>query len=250
RATVELGAETPIRVGDEASLQFQGITGVSFVEIEGARADNAPLVAREGQPRPVIPSKPSAIEQLFTSAPDLLARAVVVLERFSALLNADNRRRVSNVLADLESVSGTLASRKENIGRIIDSIDSLGTELQSTVAAARSMAEHMDGLITEASDTLRDTDKLVEGDLRAMIKDIRATAKDLRTAANSADSLIAQNSEPLQLFTNEGLNQFSKFITEASILVTSMTRLTDRLESEGARFLLGTGQSEFDVEER
>jgi hypothetical protein len=42
--------------------------------------------------------------------------------------------------------------------------------------------------------------------------------------------------------------QFTSFLTDASILVSSMTRLTERLETEGAGFLLDNNQSEFQVE--
>ena len=44
------------------------------------------------------------------------------------------------------------------------------------------------------------------------------------------------------------MRQFTKVLNDASFLVTSMTRLTERLETEGARFLIGVKQSEYKVE--
>jgi phospholipid/cholesterol/gamma-HCH transport system substrate-binding protein len=255
QVTIQLGTETPIREGDEASLRLQGITGVSFVNIEGAGPDSALLTAAEGELRAVIPSKPSAIEQLVTGAPDVVARAVLVMERFAELLNEDNQRAFSAILTDVATVTDTFASRQQQIEQIIDAVDDASRELKTTAASIRSIAVKMDGLIDDSQRTLRTVrsmmagaDRVMQDDVRGLIGDLRATTHELQALAHDADEILQENRVPLNTFASDGLSQLTKFLTEASILVTSMTRFTERLETEGARFLIGVKKSEFQVD--
>lgn len=255
RVTVQLGTDTPIREGDEAALQLQGITGVSFVNIEGAGPDSALLTAAEGQVRPIIPSHKSAMEQLFTRAPDVVARAVVVMERFAQLLNEDNQRAIGNILADIGTVTHAFASREKEIGQVIDAVAAFSAELEQVGRSVNAIAARIDDLTDEASRTLgtvRSTvagaDDVVQGDMRELVTDLRAAAGEVGTLAQSANAILADNREALDLFASDGLSQMTKFLTEASFLVTSMTRLTERLETEGARFLIGVKQSEYQVD--
>jgi len=252
--TIRLSTDTPIREGDEASLQLQGITGVSFVNIEGAGPDSPSLVAAEGEPRAVIPSKESTMEQLVNRAPEVIARAVVVMERFAQLLNEDNQRQVSEILVNLQEVTGTFASRRQQIGRIIDAVDAVSGELTTVAASVSSIASKMDNLTDDAERTLASVrsmvagaDNVIQDDVHGLVTDLRGTAQKLEVLALDVDEILEENREPLKNFTGDGLSQLTKFLTEASFLVTSMTRLTERLETEGARFLIGAKQSEYKV---
>jgi len=253
--TIQLGTDTPIREGDEASLQLQGITGVSFVNIEGAGPQSPLLVAAEGEPRAVIPSKESTMEQLVNRAPEVIARAVVVMERFAQLLNEDNQRQVSEILVNLQEVTGTFASRRQQIGRIIDAVEGFSGELTTVVAAVNSIAAKMDELVDDTERTLASVrsmvagaDDVIQDDVRGLMTDWRETAHELQALTHDVDEILEENREPLKNFAGDGLAQLTKFLTDASILMTSMTRLTDRLETEGARFLIGAKQSEYKVD--
>lgn len=254
KVTVELGAETPIREGDEASLQLQGITGVSFVNIEGASAESPRLKAAKGQ-RAVIPSRQSAMQQIVDRAPEVVAQAVLVMERFAQLLNEDNQAAIGATLANIETLTGAFAAREQQIGRIVDSVDSFGAELAAAARSVSSIAAKVDTLTADAHDTLgtvrsmvTGADRVVQEDVRTLVVDLRAATHDLQVLARNANQIVADNRESLNTFASDGLTQMTKFLNEASFLVTSMTRLTDRLESEGAQFLIGAKQSEFRVD--
>src|SRR5262249_53537841 len=74
RVIVKLEVKAGIKLKQDsvASIESQGLTGGSYVEIEGGTA-NAPLLVRlEGQPYPIIPSRPSSLQQIFQSGPELM----------------------------------------------------------------------------------------------------------------------------------------------------------------------------------
>lgn len=56
RVTVEVAANTPIREDSVATLELQGITGVTLIQITGGSADSPQLAAKGDQRLPVIRS--------------------------------------------------------------------------------------------------------------------------------------------------------------------------------------------------
>ncbi len=72
RVTIRVETGTVIKADAVASLESQGITGLSFVEITGG-SQSAPPLERKGDERyPVIVSQPSSFQRLATSAPEVL----------------------------------------------------------------------------------------------------------------------------------------------------------------------------------
>lgn len=252
--TIQMGTDTPIREGDEASLELQGITGVSFVNIEGAGPQSPMLKPADGQQRAEIPSKKSAFQKLFSGAPDLIANASEIMGKFSDLLNEDNQRAIGGILADVKQLTSTFASRQQQFARIIDAVDTFGVELNTITDSVHSITANLDDLTNAAKLTLGKFDSMVVGvdqvvrqDVAKLVAELRVTTQKLQLLVLNVDAMVQENREPLNSFTGAGLKQFSNFLTDASFLVTSMARLTERLETEGARFLLNNQQSEFQV---
>ncbi|MGH8108982.1 MAG: MlaD family protein [Arenimonas sp.] len=100
RIDVLLHKGTPIKTDTKASLQFKGITGAYFIELDGGSADAKLLadVTPAGQ-IPEITSKKSSISTLMEQLPR-------IVEKFSSLEN-----QAGKVVADIGEVT---AKVKEN----------------------------------------------------------------------------------------------------------------------------------------
>ena len=79
--TLQVQPNLNIREDSIASIDSQGFTGASFVEISGGTAGAALLVAKEGQRYPVIRTKQSTFAQLEQSAPEVVAKLNVAASR-------------------------------------------------------------------------------------------------------------------------------------------------------------------------
>ena len=104
RVWVRLRAEVPVNEGAVARLEFQGFTGVAYIELDGG-PPTAPLLApHPGQERPVIPAETSGLQAIFQSAPDLLDATGLVVAQVQKLLNDENIAEVSSILKNANSL--------------------------------------------------------------------------------------------------------------------------------------------------
>jgi phospholipid/cholesterol/gamma-HCH transport system substrate-binding protein len=117
--TMQVQPNLNIREDSIASIDSQGLTGGSFVEITGGTAKSPLLVALEGQRYPVIHTKQSTFAQLQQSAPELVAKLNTAASRLNDVLNDDNRRAIAHVLANLDETTQVFARRSADLDAAI-----------------------------------------------------------------------------------------------------------------------------------
>lgn len=246
RVTIEVAGTTPVREDTIASLELQGITGVSYINLTGGDPESPKLRRKEGEALAVIASRPSRFEAIFASAPDALEAFVVLVNRAALFFDEDNRQATAAILADLSTLSGTLASRSQDLGRILDDIEGTSGEMQeAAVTVSRVAAEvealirNIDATLAVARGTLAGADELMENDLRGLVTDSRTALRSVAGTSDELEAMIAENREAFRAFSSEGLFEFSRLVIEARFLVGSLSRLAERLETDPAQFLFG-----------
>lgn len=185
RVRIEVGAETPVKTDTVATLQSLGVTGVSFVALSGGspEAENMP----EDE---TIRSETSALQSVLQGAPELLQKALLLLEDINDVVNPDNRAALSEILNNLSSASGRL-------DRTLEDFETLSGDLGN---AAREVAGFA-GRLTELSDTAETTMKVASETLLAarsaidrsgtVIDSADATLKSMNTAFDTANAFIS-----------------------------------------------------------
>lgn len=168
RVRVEVDADTPIRSDTVATLQAQGVTGVSFVSLSGNEADAPPLEPDPKTGVPIIPSRPSTLNTLLETAPELLREARDLLKGLSAFTGEENQQRVTTILDNLATASGGLekaiadisnvsGSVREGVGQIADftgKLDGISQQLTATLATAETTLASATTAFDEAKGTL------------------------------------------------------------------------------------------------
>jgi phospholipid/cholesterol/gamma-HCH transport system substrate-binding protein len=207
RVRIEVSATTPVREGTEATLASQGVTGVAFVGLEsgGAKADapHLPLDPISGVAE--IPSKTTVVQGLLEDAPDLLAKAISVLNDMGRFTTAENADHITNILANLEDASGRL-------DKVMDDLTSASTSFAGAADKISAFATKLDGVAANAD----------------------ATMADARAALGSIDRLATK-----------GLPQITALSQQATNLMADLSSLTARIERDPARFFLGNRTPEY-----
>lgn len=246
--TLAIKRGTPIKTDTIASLQLQGITGLSFVQLTGGTRDAPLLEPRPGKRRATIPSRPSAIEQVFENAPEVFAQIATVAARANDLLSPENLKQIATILENSAVFTGALASKAPLIGDIVDDTAGTLSDLRRTAASLDQLARELRSLSQElggdARSFLAETRQLT-GEANRTVVDVRRTADSFERLARNLDRLVDENRMPVRDFTNNGLYELAQFLTEARTLVASLTRIAYQLERDPARFLFGDQQKGF-----
>ncbi len=217
RVRIEIFASTPVREDTVATLASQGVTGVSFVSLEGGSAEAARLVTIPPAEVPVITSENSVVQDLMGDAPDLLAQSIALIAEVRTFVTPENQEAVAAILQDLKSASGR--------------IDALATRAEATLKAAETTLARLD-------DSLGHADDLMTGDLSAMVKDA-ASAVDRAEKAMAGLQAFAQGDLP------QVTGQVGRLMGDAQGMVASVDALVRQIASDPGRFLLGNQTPEY-----
>lgn len=262
QVTVEIPEDVPIKADAVASLQIQGITGASFVQIGGNTQESPRLRPAEGQRYAVIPSQQSMIDQVFESAPELLDRFLVLADRATQILGPENQESFSRILSDISTVTGTIAERSDDIDGILGDARGTMADLRQAAGDLSALSQNLQVSVRELSDeagatfaTIRGTsigvDEQVQGiggKLQASLAQLNAAATNFSQVAERMDNLVGDNEQAVSDFANQGLYEFTLFLSEARGLVSTLNRLTTRVERNPAGFLFGDTQRGVEAE--
>jgi phospholipid/cholesterol/gamma-HCH transport system substrate-binding protein len=183
-ATLQIQPGLGIRTDSVSSIEPQGLTGGSYVEISGGTKDAPLLAAEPGQRYPVIKTAPSALQQLTAGAPELLAKLNTIAERLTAVLSEDNQKHLSSTLANLDRTTAALANRSGDLDSALANLAAASKQLPQTVSDA-------DRAMTRISRVADDADDFVRGDglaqLAGLISDTRRTVSSLNRLTEQLD---------------------------------------------------------------
>jgi phospholipid/cholesterol/gamma-HCH transport system substrate-binding protein len=237
---IEVTGGTPIKEDSYAQLEAQGITGLAYVAIAGGSASSNRLRLQPGQKIPVIASRSSALQELFTGAPELLSKIMTLLNEAQGLITQDNLKSVAGILANLERTTAAAAGRAETVA---SEVEQATGELRKAASGASKL---IDGLSAQSSETLgalRQTlgaaSGVIETDVRKALSEAQKTAAAIGKASQELGSVATDNRGPLNDFAAEGLYEFARLITEARQLVSALSRISEQMEADPARFLFG-----------
>jgi len=244
---ISVQGDHQIRQGDVASLKFGGITGASYINIEGALPGSEVIPSRDAAPA-LIPSRKSEFAQLVRGVPELISQGTILVERFANILNQGNQEQLESILTNVNTISASLADQKENISEMVNTIQDAATEFTALSLSLNTTITKVDTLISRMNTTVDGVNGLVTDDAKHLIKEWKFTANSLKTLTDSANDVLAVNQDSLQHFSQVGLNEFVHFLQEARVLVAGLSRVVDRFESSGARFLLDQHTPEINPE--
>jgi phospholipid/cholesterol/gamma-HCH transport system substrate-binding protein len=239
---IRIPIDTPIKEDTEASLEFQGITGVAYVQISGGTQAAADLVPAGGQDMAIIPSRPSQLEQVIKSAPELINRFIVLVERASKLLSESNQKSIASTLENVSILTSALAEGSGDIEKAMSDATATIAELRGTIRSLNLMAAELRGEVGDIAVNANLTLIAARRSFTALTPALTEARKAVRSVgelAQELESVVAENRRSVQDFSGTGLYDAAQLITELRTLVASVTRLTERVENDPARFFFG-----------
>lgn len=217
-ARVRVESTTPIKTDTRAKLAITSLTGPTIIQLSGGTPQAPALTSVDKREAPVIQTAPSALQNITDTANR-------IVERLDQVLSDRNVASIAATLQNLETISGSLASRDEG--------------LQSLLVSAREAAEKLDATLATTNGAVERLDQNLIRELPPILAKLDSTLVKLDSAANNADAILGENRAAINSFANDGLAQLGPTLTELRALVRDLRRVSDRLEGNPARYLLG-----------
>lgn len=224
RVRVEVKDNTPILQGTIASLQ-SSFTGPSSVLLEGA-IKGTPEISDLGPAGvPVIPAKQAGFGALLSSAPQLLERLTTLTERMTEVLSDENQKRLGNILANTDRLTGTLAKS--------------GPDLQASIIETRNTIKQAGVAVDAIARLAGTTEALVSGEGKPMIADLRKTVAQAQASMVSLDAAIGDARPGLRSLSTQTMPELNQLIRDLRTMSESIGSVAAKLDQGGAASLIG-----------
>src|ERR1041385_3200204 len=141
RVVMQIDPSLQIHADSVASIASQGLTGGSYVEIDGGTKNSPILHSHMWGEYPTIKSKPSAFQQLEQSAPQLVVKLNHAADQLNDVLNERNRKAINQILSkldvilgDLHKTTAVLSARSADIDATLHNFNSASQKLNGDLA--------------------------------------------------------------------------------------------------------------------
>jgi phospholipid/cholesterol/gamma-HCH transport system substrate-binding protein len=224
--TARIDEGVPVHVGAEAYIKRNLVTGIAAIEINNGPAD-APLlnVVPSGERYPVIAEGSSDIDKVATAVSRMAENGAQVLERMNTLLSDENQRSISQTLANLNELSGHLATNTQSLEAVVQGIRDASDEFRFAGASISQAATRAEGSIVgvgeDASGALKEAVRAMENlqketvMISLRIQELSETgtlemtniSRDVRTGTDALTTAGQRLSEPRAILFGPGKQQ-------------------------------------------
>jgi phospholipid/cholesterol/gamma-HCH transport system substrate-binding protein len=219
---LQVDRDTPLTRDTFATLSFQGVTGLAFVQLSD-EGKPAPRLQPNDEVPPRIPLRPGILSMLEERGLVILDRVQQVTERVNKVLGDENQKRLTSAL--------------DNISTAADNASQLTKRLDTTVAT------RLDPALAEATTTLRGVQKAV-GEVGNTAAQFGQTAQRLNASGGPMDRLSEGTdalSQAAESFSGTTLPRLNRVAEETTRTVRSLNRAVNDLTENPQALLYGEG---------
>ena len=236
RVHVRLRAEVPVTEGAKARLEFQGLTGVAYIELKGGPQGGRQIEAIGDNEYPVIASEASPLLAFYESAPNLVNEAILAVVQVQKLLSDENLAEVSSILRNADTLSDNLAAGTEDI-------DALIADARVVLGNVNAAAEKLTLLADSGN-------KLLADDGERLVAEAVETLNAAEGMLKRIDNLVAANEANITQFVGNSLPEVTRMIIDLRQTARSLSRLVGRFEQNPAEAIFGPKEAKYDLESR
>ena len=198
---VRVEESAPIKKDTYALIQPQGITGLSFIQLQGGTNESEALTtSAEPNAYAIIHSEPSTFSRLDKTITSLSGKAEIIFDRADEILNEKNIKNIETILENSAKIASSTAKTLENIEKHNQEISRILKEAvvfeKVAIEAATGVREMSYALRYVADNTGTQTLQSIQSTMQHIDEKIKKGAFDV-------DLLLKENLIPLQSTLDE-----------------------------------------------
>jgi phospholipid/cholesterol/gamma-HCH transport system substrate-binding protein len=225
RVRISVQNETPILQGTTATIAGVGFTGVSQINLDGAIKGAPPITDDGPYGVPVIPTKPGALGELLSSAPELLQHLSELTERLTLLLNDKNQTSITGILANVDRLSGSLADR--------------GPEIAQALAQTKATLVQVGAASEEIGRLAATTNGVMSEDVKPAMANLNKATQSAQRTMATLDGAITDARPALKSFSSRTVPEINQLVRNLGEMTESLGVISSKLDRGGAGAVLG-----------
>lgn len=230
-ARTMVDSSIPVTTSTQATVGFQGLTGIAFIELKGGDLSERNIIksAEEQGAVPVIRANPSDVTDILATAKDIAERANNILGQFESL--------VSDVGPAVHTTATNVAETSKNIqtftARLAANSSGIDTLLQNLSALATSAGKVADAL-PDAVNSARDVIKAIDPQaVHRTVDNVAAISDTLKAQSQNIAGIVETASTAVKGFA--GVSEaFSRNSASVDRLLANVGPLSDKATSVAA----------------
>ena len=212
---LEVAQNTPVRAGSVATIESQGVTGVSYVGISPGEVREPLLRDVSDLAIPLIPPGRSMLQSLTEDAPELVSEVLDVVKELKDLISNENVSRVDNILKNVERASEGFAQSLDDFSVVSGAISAFAIEISNFNVMLEGVTNKAEKLFDTADQTLvaiTDLSKETQITVATGTKTLEQTTETMK----KAESFIGQDLKAASKELTEGLTETRAQIVKIS----------------------------------
>ncbi len=226
---LEVDRAAPMNQGTFATLSYQGVTGLSFIQLDDSGQPAPRLVPNDASP-PRIPLRPGLLAKLQEKGEKILDQVEQVTSKMNVVLAADNQKRLAAALENVGQAAASVNNLSNSMSFILDA--QLGPEKVNIPA----FVKNTDATVT----SLRKTSEQAQD----AVAEIGKTAKRLNEKDGPMDRL-AEGTQALShaadSFNSATLPRINRVSEETSRAVRQLGRTANTVNDNPQSLIFGSG---------
>ncbi|MHA6325129.1 MlaD family protein [Roseivivax sp. CAU 1753] len=223
---LEIDAETPVRINSEATIESQGVTGVSYVGISAGTPDAPLLVYVSEDNVPVIPAGRSVLQSLSEDAPELLAEALGVVQDLNSLMSDENRDRVDAILGNVAEASESFSTVLQDFSAVTSEISNFSSQIDRFNTTLETLSDDLSVVLGTADTTLISINELAQ-DGQSLLQRGQGTLDATTRTIDSAQGFLSNDLPALSIELQGAIADLRRELLvlteEASVTLTALT---------------------------
>jgi len=219
---LEVAQNTPVRTGSLATIESQGVTGVSYVGISPGEITEPLLRDTSPLDIPLIPPGRSLLQSLSEDAPELLNEVLGVVRELRALISDENIGRVDNILGNIETASEGFAQSLDDFTVVASAVSGFAIEISNFNVMLEGVTSKAETLFDSASDTLAAISELTKEAQMTMetgTKTLDQTAQTMQAAQSYINQDLKNATAQLTSDLTETRSQIVKISDDARAML-------------------------------
>ncbi|MHA7899156.1 MAG: MlaD family protein [Henriciella sp.] len=232
RARLRVDRSTPVKTDSTAIIDFAGITGVTFVQINAGSDDAGPLLPAPYEDVPVIQAGETPLVALFDGGAEIVGQASVTIDQLSQLLTDENIAAMSETLANIRDITNEISA--EDAALLAQSIDTLASLERAGIN------------LSEASTDITSVAASLDRELVSLNTELKALVEELNGATGNAGEMLTESRKAIQAATllveggaSDTVQQTGLAAQELRVLIARLDRLTRELEQNPQGLVVG-----------